>query len=83
MVCIQPSEILRATHLIYRQVQKKFFSKELSALQRGESVPHQSVVNSLHPFLHNGLLRIGGRLQQCVGTRDEKHPVILKRCGGD
>lgn len=81
MVCIQPSEISRATHLIYTQVQKKFFSKELSALERSESVPHQSVINSLHPFLHNGLLRMGGRLQQCVGTHEEKHPVLLKRCG--
>jgi len=36
---------------------------------------------SLHPFLEDGLIRMGGRLQQVEATFDELHPVLVKKCG--
>jgi len=80
-ISIQPAELKFASKLIYRQVQRKFFPGELLALENGEDISRKSVLYRLHPFLHESLLRMGGRLQQCMATYDEKHPVLLKRCG--
>ena len=36
---------------------------------------------SLHPFVEDGLIRIGGRLLQVEATFEEFHPVLVKKCG--
>ena len=80
-VGIQPEELSQATSLIFQQVQRKFFQQELFAVENGETIPRQSTIFTLHPFLEDGLIRMGGRLQQSMLTHNEKHPVILRRCG--
>ena len=80
-VYIEPVELTYAAKLIYRQVQKKLFSDELIALEEGSVIPRQSSIKSLHPFLHEGLIRMGGRLQCSQLPFEERHPVLLKRCG--
>lgn len=64
-----------------KQVQRKFFWEELKALGSGQAVHRQSSVVSLHPFLEDGLIRMGGRFQQVEAAFDEVHPVLVKRCG--
>lgn len=78
---IQLHEVRFATRVIFRQVQKKVFGVELVTLESGKSCPKQSSIKSLYPFVRDGVLRMGGRLQQCSATFDEKHPVLLRRCG--
>ena len=66
--------------VILKQVQRKFFWKELKSLENGQPVQCQSSLMSVHPFLEDGLIRMGGRLQQVEATFDELHPVLVK-CG--
>ena len=74
-------ELNCAKTVILKQVQRKFFSKELKSLENGQPVLRQSCLISLHPFLDGGLIRMGGRLQQVDATFDELHPVLVKKCG--
>jgi len=80
-VYLEPFELKQANKLIFSQVQKKLFPQELIALDGGNNIPRQSCIKSLHPFLHEGLIRMGGRLQCSHLPFEEKHPVLLKRCG--
>ena len=74
-------ELQCARNVILKQVQRKFFWKELKSLENGQPVLRQSCLMSLHPFLEGGLIRMGGRLQQVEATFDELHPVLVKKCG--
>ena len=74
-------ELKNAKSVILKQVQKKFFWEELKALASGQSVHRQSSLISLHPFVEDGLIRMGGRLQQVEATFEELHPVLVKKCG--
>lgn len=74
-------ELQCAKKVILKQVPRKFLWKELKSLENGQSVQRQSSLMSLHPFLEDGLIRMGGRLQQVEATFDELHPVLAKKCG--
>ena len=74
-------ELKNAKSVILKQVQKKFFWEELKALESGQPVHRQSSLMSLHPFVEDGLIRMGGRLQQVAATFEELHPVLVKKCG--
>ena len=78
---LEPAELKRASRLIFQQVQRKFFPRELIALEDNSDVPRQSAIKTFHPFWREGLLRMGGRLHQCNLPFEEKYPVLLKRCG--
>ena len=47
-------ELQCAKLVILKQVQQKFFWKELKSLESGQPVPHQSNLMSSHPFLEDG-----------------------------
>ena len=56
------SEIESAEQFQFKEAQSKFYSKELE-LTRNNSVPSQSPLISLTPFIDKqGLIRVGGRL---------------------
>ena len=74
-------ELQTAKTVILKQVQGKFFWEELKALESGQAVHRQSSLVSLQPFTEDGLIRMGGRLQQVEAAFDEVHPVLVKRCG--
>ncbi len=58
--------------------QDRSFKPEKTALCHAREVPRQSSLSSLRPFLDsNGLLRVGGRLENSELTQDQKHPIIL------
>ena len=74
-------ELQCARKVILKQVQRKFLWKELKSLENGQPGQRQSSLMSLHPFLEDGLIRMGGRLQQVEATFDELHPILAKKCG--
>ena len=41
------------------------------------TLPKSSSLHSLDPFLHQGLLRVGGRLRRARMIQTTKHPVVL------
>lgn len=78
---IQADELQDALMSWVRQVQKVEFGEEMEDLKNGEQLPTGTLRN-LKAFVdENELLRVGGRLQNCSGTYDEKHPLILPHRG--
>ena len=60
-----------------KRVQKERFSTELSALERGEQLPGSSKIARYIPFLNDGIIRLGGRLQCAQLSYEQRHPAIL------
>ena len=67
----------RAEHRILHLVQVQAFHKELSRLSKQSDVLKSSTIVKLRPVLQDGLLRVGGRIQQSSLTDCSKHPIIL------
>ena len=58
--------------------QDECFEKEIQAIRNGQGVSNSSSIFSLHPMVDpDGLLRIGGRLQNSQLSYSVRHPVIL------
>ncbi|CAB0040754.1 unnamed protein product [Trichogramma brassicae] len=75
---LTPAQIDSALKLWTRQVQELHFSKEIESLRRSVPLPRKSALLRLHPILDKeGLLRLGGRLQNALLPYDEKHPYVL------
>ena len=58
-----------------------FFWEGLKALESGQPVYQQFSLMSLHPFVEDGLIKIGDCLQQVEATFEDLHPVLVKKCG--
>ncbi|XP_076397965.1 uncharacterized protein LOC143266315, partial [Megachile rotundata] len=60
------------------QIQQEIFSKEIQALKNAKPLSRESRLLALTPFLDkDGLLRMGGRLQNTSLSVAAKHPIIL------
>ncbi|XP_076660440.1 uncharacterized protein LOC143363793 [Halictus rubicundus] len=74
------SELQEALHTVIRTCQRSDFPQELHALSRGNAVPSGSPLKSLTPFLgEDGILRVGGRLQNTMLSESQRHPAIINR----
>lgn len=63
---------------IVKLIQKECFHDEMHQLSTNQSLPKSSKLLSLTPFLdENGILRVGGRLDNSTLPYNEKHPIIL------
>lgn len=71
------SELQVARTYWIKRVQEERFTIELAALRKGEQLPKTSKISRFNPFLDEGLIRLGGRLQCADLPNTEKHPVIL------
>lgn len=71
-------ELLEAELTIAKMVQQESFPLERLKLQRKGMVSTKSKLFPLNPFLDtNGLIRIGGRIQQSNMSWEQQHPIIL------
>jgi len=57
--------------------QRESFAAEYYALDSGSPFPTDTRIAPLQPFLENGIIRLGGRLQFTALSHDEKHPTLL------
>ena len=72
------SEINEALFILIKIHQSIEFPKEISALRKDTPLSSKSKLLSLAPFLDkDGILRLGGRLQNSNLKFSEKHPIIL------
>nr|XP_042900823.1 uncharacterized protein LOC122269859 [Parasteatoda tepidariorum] len=72
-------EYRNAENVLLKIVQVKYFSSEISALEKRSPVPSTSKLKFLNPFIDpsDGLIRVGGRLAHSNLNFNQKHPVIL------
>ena len=76
-------EVVDAEKDIVKVVQNEAFRKEIDALNgtapenRKQCLPRASPVRDLNPFMTDGILRVGGRLENASVSFEVKHPVIL------
>ena len=75
---LTPSEIDAALATSVKIIQAQAYSVELDALRQNHPLPSNSSILSLRPFLDdNGLLRVGGRLQNAPLPYSAKHQMLL------
>ncbi|GFS32225.1 uncharacterized protein TNIN_168651 [Trichonephila inaurata madagascariensis] len=74
------SEELSEAERFWIQVeQEKFFPEELKSL-KDNKIEKESPLYNYMPYLdENGLIRLGGRLEFCNLSINEKHPLILPK----
>lgn len=64
--------------LIVKDIQSVHFTDELKALLKGNNVGKSSTLSTLCPILdRQGIIRVGGRLQNSDRPYDAKHPILL------
>ncbi|XP_055855978.1 uncharacterized protein LOC129919155 [Episyrphus balteatus] len=70
-------ELQNAAILVTKAVQKLIFSQELDEYENKNTIPKSLL--SLNAFIDgNGILRVGGRLQNTLLSYNQQHPIILK-----
>ncbi|XP_023314646.1 uncharacterized protein LOC111693641 [Trichogramma pretiosum] len=72
------SELRWAKIACYKVIQREYYSTEISLMKQGKALPKRSNLRSLTPFIdREGIIRLGGRLQNSPLSFGERHPVIL------
>ena len=74
---LKVADLETAESIILNHVQKVNFSNEFNKLVKNETVLCSSRIKQFNPFIHNKLIRIGGRLNNSDLSFNEKHPIIL------
>ena len=74
------SELQSSRTRLLSLVQAQYYPQELNLLNKGKNVPSNSCIVALQPLLgEDGLLRVGGRLQQFGESDCSVHPIILSQ----
>jgi hypothetical protein len=71
------SELQAARSYWIQAAQREYFYAEINALQENLPLPHGSKIARFSPFLDEGLIRLGGRLQFADLSRQKRHPLLL------
>ncbi|XP_038113822.1 uncharacterized protein LOC119767919 [Culex quinquefasciatus] len=74
---IPSEEYEDALKRLVRIAQQECFQQEIADLKRGHQVQNNSRIAALNPQLVDGLLCVGGRLQNANVSASRKHPYIL------
>ncbi|XP_069970066.1 uncharacterized protein [Penaeus vannamei] len=68
----------KAEIFVIKAVQKETYKEEIRLLEAKMHLPKSSSIMALNPYLdEDGVLRVGGRLQQSSLGSYQKHPIIL------
>ncbi|XP_055928648.1 uncharacterized protein LOC129959780 [Argiope bruennichi] len=71
------NEIEKAKEYCIQTAQDQCFPAEIGDLKGGCLLPTKSKISYLNPFLKDGYLRLGGRLQLSDIPSDTQHPLLL------
>lgn len=75
---LSSTELIAAKLTLLKHSQRAFYQQELSRLQNKRILPDNHPLASLSPFLdEDGVMRVGGRLQQSNLPVETTHPIIL------
>ncbi|XP_070529049.1 uncharacterized protein [Cardiocondyla obscurior] len=77
---ITPVEIQQSCNILIGIIQRSYFHSEIQSILKGERLSKSNELIKLTPFLdQDGLLRVGGRLQNAHLNLDTTHPLILPK----
>lgn len=63
---------------ILLKIQQQEFKDDLKTIQGGQPLKKNKTISTLDPFIdEDGLLRVGGRLQNSELPYNQKHPILL------
>lgn len=72
----------RASLTLIRLAQHNAFKEELSILShQSKKLSHNHPLYQLDPVLHDGIIRVGGRLRRASLALDVRHPIVLPNSG--
>ncbi|KAI4890224.1 hypothetical protein NFI96_032236, partial [Prochilodus magdalenae] len=74
-----PEDLSQASDIIIKSVQSEAFREELAALADGKTVNKNSPLFKFNPRVDEGLIRIGGRLNNAQVESVDKNPLILPK----
>jgi len=77
---IRVNDLVVAEERLLGYEQRRELPKLVKALEAGKRLTSQNCprgIQKLDPFLHNGVVRVGGRLQNALVEFNVKHPAIL------
>ena len=74
---ITREESSEALKIILRQEQQKLFEEEIRTFEKDVQVKKTSRLVKLYPFLHEGVLCVGGRLVHATLADEAKYPRIV------
>lgn len=75
---ISVDDLMKAENCIYRYIQNVYFEETYECLKNGKLLLKRNSLAKFRPFLDKtGVIRIGGRLNNCLESYDLKHPIIL------
>jgi len=78
---ISVKEIRIAETVVIKKQQEYQFRQEIKCLKIKKEIKTNNKILSLNPFLDkDGVLRVGGRLQNSNAEFNVKHPIILEKC---
>ena len=68
----------KAKVVIIKSVQRQAFGEDIERIKRSGKVSRLSVLEKLSPIIDGeGILRVGGRLNQADLANEERNPIIL------
>ena len=77
-ICV--ADLEQAQHILISHCQSECFGDTIKQLKSSQAVSRSSQLSKLDPFLdHQGVLRVGGRLQRSDMPMERKHPAILPK----
>ena len=71
------SQLDEAEHALFVLEQRRHFQEELKKLESDQEISTKSKICKLDPIMHDGLLRVGGRLGNASIPYESKHQIIL------
>lgn len=75
---LSTKEISAAKQFLVKLSQQAHFSQEINCIMDRRPIPPDSKLAQLSPFLdHDGILRVGGRIQRAEAPYSVRHPILL------
>ena len=72
-------ELQLSHHTVLKLTQMSTFSKEIHSFSKGKAISRKSSLLSLNPFLHKGIIKVGGRPSNAEIPNSQKHSIVLPR----
>ncbi|XP_033231913.1 uncharacterized protein LOC117182907 [Belonocnema kinseyi] len=73
------AEINSSKNKILQLLQRSAFAREFKHLSETRPLDPKSSLLCLNPFLDDGIIRVGGRLERAHIPEDQKYPIVLPK----